>query len=28
VPDDEVAKMTHANAEELFRFPMTVPEGI
>jgi hypothetical protein len=28
VPADEVAKMTHANAEELFRFPMTVPEGI
>ena len=27
VPADEVAKMTHANAEELFHFPMTVPEG-
>jgi predicted TIM-barrel fold metal-dependent hydrolase len=27
VPADEVAKMTHANAEELFHFPMTVPDG-
>jgi predicted TIM-barrel fold metal-dependent hydrolase len=27
VPADEVEMMTHRNAEELFRFPMTVPEG-
>lgn len=28
VPANEVDKMTHSNAEELFQFPMTVPEGI
>jgi predicted TIM-barrel fold metal-dependent hydrolase len=27
VPDDEVAKITHENAEELFHFPLSVPEG-
>jgi predicted TIM-barrel fold metal-dependent hydrolase len=27
VPSDEVALMTHRNAERLFKFPMTVPEG-
>jgi predicted TIM-barrel fold metal-dependent hydrolase len=28
VPDDEVDKITHLNAEALFRFPLTVPEGM
>ena len=27
VPADEVEKMTHRNAERLFDFPLTVPEG-
>ena len=28
VPQDEVDKMTHLNAEALFDFPLTVPDAV